>query len=70
VGNLHFAGEHTSLDFQGYMEGGAESGARAAREILVDLGLAAPEADEPADAAEPEAAAATFGRRDLLTALG
>lgn len=70
VGNLHFAGEHTSLDFQGYMEGGAESGARAAREILVDLGLAAPEADEPADEAEPEAAAATFGRRDLLAALG
>jgi monoamine oxidase len=47
VGNLHFAGEHTSLDFQGFMEGGCESGERAAREVLVDLGLAEPEAEEP-----------------------
>lgn len=39
IENLHFCGEHTSLDFQGYMEGGAESGARAAGEILEDLGL-------------------------------
>lgn len=41
-GNLHFAGEHTSLDFQGYMEGGCESGERVAREILADLGIAPP----------------------------
>jgi monoamine oxidase len=34
VGTLHFAGEHTSADFQGYMEGAAESGIRAANEIL------------------------------------
>jgi len=34
AGNLHFAGEHTSEDFQGYMEGAAESGLRAANEIL------------------------------------
>ena len=40
VGNLHFAGEHCSADFQGYMEGGAETGARVADEILADLGLA------------------------------
>jgi monoamine oxidase len=33
-GRIHFAGEHTSTDFQGYMEGGAESGARAAREVI------------------------------------
>ena len=33
VGNLHFAGEHTSLNFQGYMEGAVRSGERAAREI-------------------------------------
>lgn len=39
VGNLFFAGEHTSQDFQGYMEGGCESGERAATEILKDLGL-------------------------------
>jgi monoamine oxidase len=37
VGNLHFCGEHTSLDFQGYMEGAAETGARAAGEILETL---------------------------------
>lgn len=30
----HFAGEHCSTDFQGYMEGAAQEGARAAREIL------------------------------------
>lgn len=40
VGRLHFAGEHTSLDAQGYMEGGAESGERVAAEILGALGLA------------------------------
>ncbi len=39
VGNLYFAGEHTSLENQGYMEGGCESGQRAAGEILQDLGL-------------------------------
>lgn len=38
-GNLHFCGEHTSADFQGWMEGGAESGALVAAEILEDLGL-------------------------------
>ncbi|MFI1918152.1 flavin monoamine oxidase family protein [Nocardia sp. NPDC020380] len=38
-GNIHLAGEHTSLDSAGYMNGGAESGARAATEILSDLGL-------------------------------
>jgi monoamine oxidase len=36
-GNVHFAGEHTSVDFQGWMEGGANSGMRAAAEILADL---------------------------------
>ncbi|MBE9162358.1 NAD(P)/FAD-dependent oxidoreductase [Tychonema sp. LEGE 06208] len=39
VGNLYFAGEHTSLENQGYMEGGCETGQRAAFEILQDLGL-------------------------------
>ncbi|MGZ4202743.1 MAG: flavin monoamine oxidase family protein [Thermoleophilaceae bacterium] len=36
-GNCHFAGEHTSIDFQGYLNGGVESGERAADEILGDL---------------------------------
>jgi monoamine oxidase len=36
-GNVHFAGEHCSQDFQGYMEGGAMEGARAANEILAAM---------------------------------
>jgi len=36
-GNIHFAGEHCSTDFQGFMEGGAAEGIRAAKEILTDL---------------------------------
>jgi monoamine oxidase len=32
-GNLHFAGEHTSVNFQGFMEGALRSGYRCAREI-------------------------------------
>ncbi len=32
----HFAGEHTSVNFEGYMEGAAESGAAAAQEIQTD----------------------------------
>ncbi len=39
VGNLFFAGEHTSLENQGYMEGGCETGEAAAVAILKDLGL-------------------------------
>lgn len=31
---IHFAGEHTCYNFQGFMEGGAESGLRAANEII------------------------------------
>ena len=36
-GNIHFAGEHCSINFQGFMEGGAQEGQRAANEILGDL---------------------------------
>jgi monoamine oxidase len=36
-GNCHFAGEHTSIDFQGYLNGAVETGQRAAAEILGDL---------------------------------
>jgi monoamine oxidase len=38
-GNCHFAGEHCSSNFQGFMEGGAEEGQRAAQEILTDYGI-------------------------------
>ena len=34
AGRIVFAGEHTSREHQGYMEGAVESGLRAAREIL------------------------------------
>ena len=30
----HFCGEHTSVDFQGYLQGGVESGERVANEIV------------------------------------
>jgi len=36
TGKCHFAGEHCSISFQGFMEGGAEEGARAANEIITD----------------------------------
>jgi monoamine oxidase len=36
TGKCHFAGEQCSTNFQGFMEGGAEEGARAAQEILSD----------------------------------
>jgi monoamine oxidase len=39
-GRLHFAGEHTALDSQGFMEGGVESGERAAAEVLERLRIA------------------------------
>lgn len=34
VGNLFFAGEHTSYNFQGYMNGGAVTGRIAANKII------------------------------------
>ena len=37
-GNVFFAGEHCSTDFQGYMEGGASEGIRAANDIIASLG--------------------------------
>ncbi len=36
-GRIHFAGEHCSVEFQGFMEGAAREGARAAGEILQDV---------------------------------
>ena len=41
-GNQHFCGEHCSENFQGYMEGGAETGALVAGEVLDDLGIGQP----------------------------
>ena len=38
VGQIFFAGEHTSLDWQGFMNGGCESGEIAAQAIAASLG--------------------------------
>jgi monoamine oxidase len=53
-GNLHFCGEHCSPEFQGWMEGAAETGGLVAMEIIDDLG------------AQPSAQHAALS--DLLTA--
>ncbi|WP_175409226.1 NAD(P)/FAD-dependent oxidoreductase [Streptomyces sp. TRM64462] len=37
-GNVHLAGEHCAYDFQGFMEGAATEGERAAREVLQKFG--------------------------------
>ena len=38
AGHVYFAGEHTSADWQGYLNGAVESGQRAAGEVLASLG--------------------------------
>lgn len=40
VGGLHFAGEHCSVEAQGFMEGGCESGELAAQAVLLQRGVA------------------------------
>jgi monoamine oxidase len=37
-GACHFCGEHTSIDFQGYLNGAVETGYRAAAEVIDALG--------------------------------
>ncbi len=41
AGNLFFAGEHCNLEFQGFMNGGAQSGRDAAESLIARLGLRA-----------------------------
>lgn len=36
-GRIHIGGEHCSYDFQGFVEGGATEGERAAREVIAAL---------------------------------
>ena len=43
-GNVHFAGEHTSTYSQGFLNGGVESGQRAAIEVMLAIGLPIPPA--------------------------
>jgi monoamine oxidase len=37
---VQFAGEHTSVDYLGYMNGGVESGDRAAAALIETMALA------------------------------
>ncbi len=39
VGNVFFAGEHTSLDYQGFINGGAETGRKVAQSVLRGIGV-------------------------------
>jgi len=58
VGNLHFAGEHCSFAFMGYMEGALHSGVSLARRLAERDGAALPEKialPEPRDAKPEEA---------------
>ncbi len=48
VENLHFCGEHTSIDNQGFMEGACESGLRVASEIISDLAASIDQSTLPA----------------------
>ncbi len=47
VGGLHFAGEHCSLDAQGFMEGGCETGEKAAHAVLARRGVGVGQAGAP-----------------------
>ena len=38
--NCYFCGEHTSIDFQGFMNGAIDTGERAAKEVAQNLGVA------------------------------
>jgi monoamine oxidase len=40
---MHFAGEHTSIFSQGFLNGGVESGQRAAIEVMEAVGVEVPE---------------------------
>jgi monoamine oxidase len=39
VGRLHFAGEHCSVEAQGFMEGGCATGQATAAAILAEMGV-------------------------------
>jgi monoamine oxidase len=47
VGNIHFAGEHCSYQFVGYMEGALSSGVMLAKRLAARDGLIKLEADKP-----------------------
>ncbi len=51
-GNIFFAGEHTSVNYQGFMEGGASEGVRAAQEVADAAASGALPSKAPTPAAE------------------
>lgn len=61
-GNVHFAGEHCSINYQGYMEGGAREGIRAANEVLSAYGVATVDI--------PDASPEVFAEENFQTAAG
>lgn len=54
-GNVLFAGEHCNVPLQGFMEGAAREGIRAAHDVLRDLGIRAASTDAAAFLAAPPA---------------
>ena len=58
LGNLHFAGEHTSFKFVGYMEGALNSGVAVARRLAARDGLI--KDDKADDAGQRKAASVAF----------
>lgn len=58
-GNIHFAGEHTSLNFQGFMEGAVRSGERVAAEIHRHIFQASAPANHLRSPATPRSGDAT-----------
>ncbi len=61
-GNIRFAGEHCSINYQGYMEGGAREGIRAANEVLSAYGVATVDI--------PDASPEVFAEENFQTAAG
>jgi monoamine oxidase len=57
VGNLFFAGEHCSYDFQGYMNGAAQSGADTAEAVMAKVS---------GSEVAPGKAARRYSRRQLM----
>jgi len=56
IGNLFFAGEHCSYDFQGYMNGAAQSGADTAKAVMATV----------SGSATAPKAARIYSRRELV----
>lgn len=47
IGDVYFAGEHCSVDFQGFMNGAAETGRVAAEQILEKINKTVVQNNQP-----------------------